>query len=346
MDIPVLIPAYNPDDSLLSLADRLIGRGFKDIVIVNDGSDRSCGDLFEKLEMTGHCHVLHHAVNLGKGRALKTGFNHICINFKGAKGVITVDADGQHLPEDAAKVAETFLANPDRLVIGARKFSRGTPLRSLIGNTITRYVFRLLIGKKLSDTQSGLRCIPLSMLPDLIRLEAERYEYEMNMLILAKANHTDIVEEQITTVYLDDNRSSHFNPLTDSMRIYFLLLRFFLSSVFASTVDFIVFASTYLFNNNILMSLVLARLVSGGLNFAMNKRLVFQSRQGTLLPLVKYFILFISLAGLSYVSIRTMSDLGINVIVAKIVAETVLFIASFTIQRDFVFASRQRDEVS
>jgi putative flippase GtrA len=193
------------------------------------------------------------------------------------------------------------------------------------------------VGRKISDTQSGLRCIPMSMIPYLIGLEGEKYEYEMNMLISTKTIHTDILEEEITTVYLDNNRSSHFNPLIDSMKIYFLLLRFAFSSIFASTIDFLVFTSTYLLYKNILIGMVLARAVSGGLNFYMNKSLVFHSQQGTARPLLRYFMLFIVLAVLSYTSIRTMSNFGISVILAKVLAETVLFLASFTIQRDFIF---------
>lgn len=343
MNIPVLIPAYNPDGTLLSLAADLINNGFEQIIIVNDGSDSSCDHIFEKLEKMGSCHVLQHAVNLGKGRALKTGFNYICLNFKDVQGVVTVDADGQHLPKDVAKVAEIFLKHPRKLVIGVRKFDRGTPLRSLIGNIITRHVFRFLVGKKLSDTQSGLRCIPISMVPDLLRLEGERYEYEMNMLISTKTDHTEIVEEEITTVYLDNNRASHFNPFIDSMKIYFLLLRFSFSSIFASTIDFIVFTTTYIINRDILTGMVVARLISGSVNFVMNKSLVFRSRQGTKRTLIKYLVLFIVLAVMSFLSIQTMANYGMNVILAKILSETVLFIASFTVQRDFVFSNSTND---
>jgi glycosyltransferase involved in cell wall biosynthesis len=338
MNIAVLIPAYNPEEPLLQLVEALTKLDFQRIVVVNDGSDPACRGIFDKLAGMKNCHVLHHAVNLGKGRSLKTGFNYCCVNFPDLPGIVTADADGQHLPEDICKVAAAFLDDPKSMFIGARTFAKGTPLRSLLGNTITRYVFRLIVGMGLTDTQSGLRCIPMGIVRDLIRLDGERYEYEMNMLISMKKNHISVREVGIATVYLENNRSSHFNPLIDSMRIYFLLLRFSFSSVLASGIDFIIFTVVYLLKGNVLTALVLARLVSGVINFLVNKNLVFHDRESAVVPLVKYFALFVALATLSYLSIQTMAGYGVNVIVAKIVAESVLFLASFTIQRDFIFA--------
>lgn len=337
MNITVLIPAYNPERPLLHLVETLLKRDFGPIVVVNDGSNPSCGDLFDQLSVMNRCHVLHHAVNLGKGRALKTGLNYCFIHFPEALGIVTADADGQHLPEDVCKVAEAFLDHPRSLVLGARTFAKGIPLRNLLGNLITRYVFRLLVGGKISDTQSGLRCLPMHFVPELLRLEGERYEYEINMLIVANKKRILIREVKIATVYLENNRSSHFNPLIDSMRIYFLLLRFSLSSLLAASIDFLIFSGLFLVSRNILTSLILARMVSGGVNFIVNKNLVFHSRQRSLAPLVKYFVLAVTLAGLSFISIRTLADFGMNVIAAKIVAESVLFFGSFAIQREFLF---------
>ncbi len=338
-NIAVLIPAYNPGKALVGLAEALGRFDFRQIVVVNDGSEPCFKEVFSSLETMLNCKVLHHAVNLGKGRSLKTGFNYCCRNFPDLQGIVTADADGQHLPEDIRKVSEKFLKNSRALIIGSRKFARGTPLRSLVGNVITRYVFRLLIGGNLSDTQSGLRCIPMDMVPDLIRLEGEGYEYEMNMLISAKKSRTRILEETISTVYLENNRSSHFNPFLDSMKIYFLLLRFSFSSLLAASIDFVIFSVAYMLRQDILEALVLARLVAGGVNFFVNKNLVFHDREKGVLPLVKYFILFITLGLLSFLSIRSLASIGINVLAAKILAESILFLASYTIQRDFIFVA-------
>lgn len=337
MTIIALIPAYNPDAQLIALVEGLLRSLSARIIVIDDGSSPASAQTFARLEELPGCEVLRHAVNLGKGRALKTGFNHCLVNVPDLAGVITIDADGQHLAEDVRKVVAAFLADPRALVIGARTFAAGVPLRSRFGNLLTRRIFRLLVGGRLTDTQSGLRCIPADLLPSLIALDGERYEYEMNMLIHAHKRGVVMSEVPIATVYLDNNRSSHFNPLLDSMKIYFLLLRFSFSSLFAGSIDFILFSLVYLLREDILTAMVVARLVSGGVNFMVNRSLVFHDREHPLRPLGKYFLLFITLAVLSYVSIRALADLGINVILAKVLVESLLFLASFTIQRDFIF---------
>lgn len=343
MNLPVLIPAYNPDEMLLEVARSLIQHGVQDILIVNDGSNPECAHIFKRLEAMKQCRVIHHAVNLGKGRAIKTGLNYFYLTFEDAPGIITADADGQHQTKDILKVAETFFDNPDSLIIGARRFDKRTPLRSLIGNIITKYIFRFLIGKKISDTQSGLRCIPRNAVLRFIKLEGEKYDYEMNMLISTKTHAMDVVEEKISTIYIGNNKSSHFNPVIDSMTIYFLLLRFAFSSFFASIIDFIIFAIIYGLSRNILAGIVFARLVSGNINFFVNRNLVFYSKENVTVTIVKYYTLFVVLGGLAFISVRTMSDFGMNVLLAKIVSETLLFIASFSIQRDFIFTGQKKE---
>lgn len=342
MNIAVLIPAYNPGKPLLSLVDSLIRLDFERIVIVNDGSEAPFNHIFEKLEQIRNCRVLRHAVNLGKGRALKTGFNYCYLNFPDIPGIVTVDADGQHLPEDVLKVSETFLNNQGKLVIGARRFGNETPLRSLIGNTMTRYVFRFLVGKKLSDTQSGLRCIPMNKIPYFLRMDGERYEYEMNMLISTKRDHTDIVEEGIRTVYVDNNKSSHFNPFIDSMKIYFLLLRFASSSMLASLLDFVVFTLSYKLSSNISLSIFVGRYTVGPMvNFAVNKSFVFHHKGDISRPLIKYFFSATVMGIFASFLIGAVSNrFSLSVISSKILVETCLFIVSFTIQRDYIFMSR------
>jgi hypothetical protein len=282
-------------------------------------------------------------VNLGKGRALKTGMNHVLLAFPEAAGILTVDADGQHLARDVAKVAARFAARPAALVIGSRRFGTGTPLRSRVGNVVTRHVFRVLAGRRISDTQSGLRCFPLSLAPLLLRLEGERFEYEMNVLLALGRAAVEVLEEPISTVYIEGNRSSHFRPLADSMKIYFLLIRFSCSSALAAVVDFLVFITAFRLGGSLLFSFVLARLVAGSLNFLVNRSLVFHSRAQIAATVARYFALFVTLGACAFLSIRALSDLGMNVVAAKALTETALFFASFAIQRDFIFAAPREE---
>ena len=345
MNIPVLIPAYQPDKTLSEVVSKLLETGFQNIIVVNDGSDEGSNAILESLRTTKGCVVLDHAVNMGKGRALKTGLNYFYLNFPEAEGVITADADGQHLPEDIMNVAREMKKNPDKLIMGARSFEKDIPFKSLIGNVLTRYVFYFLVGKKLADTQSGLRGISRRLVPALLNLEGERYEYEMNMLISTKVFNTEIEEVPIQTVYIEQNRASHFNPLTDSMKIYFLLLRFAFSSIFTSLVDFIVFTFTYAFNPNIGISIIIARLVASVINFTINKKFVFHSQTKNFDPIIKYYTLLVAMGTVAYISIETLTTrFFMNVILAKILTEGLLFLASFTIQRDLIFTSKPKNQ--
>ena len=155
-------------------------------------------------------------------------------------GVVTADADGQHLPDDIVRVAEKLFEWPDSIVLGSA-FRGDVPLRSRMGNAITRKVFNFLSGQRVRDTQTGLRGLPASALPDMLKLPGERYEYEMNMLLEAPRFGLKLREIGIETVYIDNNSGSHFNPLKDSWRIYKSILMFAASSMLAFVIDFVLF---------------------------------------------------------------------------------------------------------
>jgi glycosyltransferase involved in cell wall biosynthesis len=340
--VVVLIPAFKPDRKLVDLVEQLRACGFRDIIVVDDGSPAESAAIFEEMRSMPGCLLVRHECNRGKGRALKSGLACFLERYPEAAGVVTVDADGQHRAPDVLKVAESFLASPEAFVIGSRSFPAGTPLRSRIGNELTRRVFRWVVGLRLSDTQSGLRCFSRAAAPRLLELAGERYEFEMNVLAACPGLALPFREVGIETVYLDENRSSHFNPLLDSMRIYFLLLRFSASSLLAALVDFLVFAAVWGASSSILASLVAARLVSASLNFLVNRGPVFHSGERGARVVRRYAVLVAVLGALSYFGMRGLVELGLQVLPAKIVAETVLFLASFAVQRDYVFVGRQR----
>lgn len=221
----VLIPAWQPHASLVLLATDLCERGFGKLLIVDDGSTPDFGTIFDDIAGMPRTEVLRHIVNAGKGRSLKTGFQQL-LNAPGdLLGVVTADADGQHTPEDIEKIARALLAGSAQPVLGSRSFSQAVPWRSRLGNTLTRYVFKRLSGVSVADTQTGLRGLPLALLPELVALRGERYEYEMTMLAYLCRSGRRPLEVPVATVYLDNNRGSHFHPLWDSLRIYLVLLR-------------------------------------------------------------------------------------------------------------------------
>jgi len=216
----LVIPAYEPSDALVPLL-RELAPHFKAALTVDDGSRESVRAFAEAASVPGVT-VLRHAANRGKGAALKTAFAEIVSRHPGC-GAVTADADGQHLAKDVIAVAEALCAEngPEgggRMVIGARRFTgRGVPFRSRLGNLWTVGEFRLLTGRRVSDTQSGLRGIPAGTLPALMGIPGERYEYEIAVLVaMAKAGR--IVEVPVSTVYAAGNATSHYRPLADTWR--------------------------------------------------------------------------------------------------------------------------------
>jgi glycosyltransferase involved in cell wall biosynthesis len=223
--IAVLIPARHLEPALGPLVDSLLDAGIGSIILVDDGSPREDKEGFDSFALKDRVHLLHHGVNRGKGRALKTGTQYFLNTFPEFTGLVTADADGQHASEDILRVANALLASEDRAILGCRKFEGSVPIRSRFGNALTRTIFRLVSGFRVSDTQTGLRAFPASLLPGLAALRGERYEYEMTVLVFLYLHGNVPLEVPILTIYNENNRSSHFKPVRDSIRIYSVLLR-------------------------------------------------------------------------------------------------------------------------
>ena len=346
MDIVLVIPALNPDKTLLTLVGQLRRASSIPIVVVNDGSTPYYDNLFQTLDFQYGCVICRHPENRGKGAALKTGIREAVNRYPSCLGFVTADADGQHSAQDILRIATTLTALPGSLILGARSFSEGqAPFRSRWGNRVTSQVFRLLTGIRCGDTQTGLRGIPARFTRRCLEIGGDRYEYEMNVLMAAAREQVPLVEIPIKTIYLEGNRSSHFHPLLDSLRIYRNLLKFGLSSAASALVDLSIF--TILVQGGwggsprgILAATAAARVFSGCLNFLLNKGWVFSHKQGGGTAAVKYLFLFSAQLLCSWLLVNLFSVLRLNLTVAKMLADSGLFLISYYLQKHFIFAGR------
>lgn len=364
-NLPIIIPAYQPDAKLIDLLKQLKVQEPKGIiVIVNDGSSLSCDYLFTKAEQEFNCIIIKHEKNLGKGAALKTAFKYCLTNLPNIKGVITADADGQHLVKDIYKIKQAILNNPDTLILGVRDFTKHKiPFRSRFGNVFTKYFLFFFIRNFINDTQTGLRGIPFSFLDYLSTIDGDGYEYEMNMLMVTQAQGVPIIEATISTVYIENNRDSHFNPVLDSVKIYWMILKFGMSSASSALVDFLIFficmhsnlikfysLSTATkfglveklgFNQTgflIFCSLLIARISSVLFGFIVNYKVVFKARKYIVRSLFYYSLLAVSLFTCSFYGIKFLHfKFHINVLLAKVIVEMLLFILSFILQKKIIF---------
>ena len=337
-----LIPAYQPPPLLPQLVRDLAASGeMEAVVVVDDGSGPEYRGIFDEAEAEGAI-VLRHVVNLGKGAALKTGLNAAACRFPGHVGVVTADADGQHKVEDIVRTARALSSHPESLVLGVRDFGGGVPLRSRIGNILTRAVMRFVTGHAFSDTQTGLRGIPMDFVPELIRSAPNGYDFELDMLLRCRDARREVTEVPIETVYIDRNRGSHFNPLVDSMRVYFVFLRFAAVSMITAVIDNTVFLLLHHSWASVIGCQFASRAVAGVFNYSANKLEVFQSRTGNMAALPRYCFSVVAQGLVSYFLFVNLSRLlRIDVAVAKIAVETALFFASFIVQREFVFRGKR-----
>lgn len=222
MSVSALIPAYQPNELLLEVVEAVKKVGFSRIVVVNDGSRPECNAIFEQLDGVT---LLTHETNQGKGAALKTGLKYLHDTAQtGEVGVVTLDADGQHRAEDAWLCAQELEKHPEAMILGVRSFTRkGVPLVRMAGNVFTRVVFFVVVGRFIRDTQTGLRALPTSWIPELCSIDYNGYEYELEVLLYCRKR--PLRQVTIQTVYIGENESSHFNLWRDSVRIYWTLLK-------------------------------------------------------------------------------------------------------------------------
>ena len=360
--ITVVLPSLDPDEKLHAVIDGLLEYGFSDIILVNDGSKPENLHYFEA-EAAAHPDVitlLHHEVNKGKGAALKNAFRWFLENRPEGVGVVTVDGDNQHHPADTRACSENMMAT-GHLTLGCRDFNQAdVPARSSFGNKTTSAIFKIFVGMTISDTQTGLRAIPRDDLEVLVDVRGDRFEYETNMLLAMKEQGIPFDEVKIRTVYIEENKSSHFHPIRDSWRIYKLILAHFFRYTLSSIASFFV-DSGMVYLLTVLLPLadpmlgyastVGARVVSSMLNFFMNKKLVFKSQVSTGKAMVRYYALAIpQLLVQSLINQGLYTLLGISEdmpglrTLIHILVMTVLFVVSFTVQQRWVFAAKKREK--
>lgn len=358
--ISVVLPSLDPDEKLAAVIDGLLEYGFTDIILVNDGSKPENLPYFlDAAAQHPEIHLLHHEVNKGKGAALKTAFRYFLENRPDGVGVVTVDGDNQHHPEDTRACCEHMLET-GHCVLGCRDFTLDhVPSRSRFGNHTTSLVFKIFCGMTISDTQTGLRALPRDALEILVDVAGDRFEYETNMLLAFKTNAIPFDEVKIRTVYIEENKSSHFRVIHDSWRIYKLILahffRYTLSSLTSAVVDTVCYSLLGWLLAGFLRGFALtaaagvgARVISSLLNFFMNKKLVFKTHVDTGKAMLRYYCLALPqmaaqvLLTQGFYALFRISDRagGLRTLIYAIVMVALYFL-SYMIQQRWVFAPQK-----
>ncbi len=357
-EVTVILPSVNPDEKLLHMIHGLVEIGFEHIVVVNDGSQPEYMPCYDEAAQHPQVKILHHRGNRGRGASLKTAFSWVLNHCPQAVGVVTADGDGQYRPEDIRACALRMLKT-EKIVLGVRNFSAPkVPLRSRIGNRITRGVFRVFMGMNIADAQTGLRAIPIRELARVWDLSGNRYEYETKMLLTMKAQAIAFQQVKIHTIYVKKAKSDQFHPVLDSWRVYRPIFAHFFkyttNSLVSSTVDWILFVVLTGCLTGHLTGFALtavptlaARVVSALLNFWLNQKMVFQNQIPVKRALKRYAIMAVpqvlAQMGMTYV-IYSIFSIGPERVILRGVIHAlvmvILFCVCYVIQQRWVFAKK------
>ena len=355
--LAVVLPSFEPDYKIDIVIAELVQNKFETIIVVDDGSEGKYQEHFLKASNYPQVVVLHHDVNRGKGRALKTAFQYVLQNLPEVKGVITIDGDGQHLTKDILACGNEMLKEKDKVVLGCRDFSLpNVPPRSVAGNRFTSNAFCILFGIHLSDTQTGLRAIPREYLERFCSIPGERFEYETNMLLQMQRSGIAFCEKSIETVYDPEDYSSHYNAVKDSWKVGKVMLKFMLTGTGAKYVlsSLVSLAADYLIYFFLLNALgmkgeavyhLIATFLSSILNFAINKIWVFEKKGQFFRELISYYCICVPRTAIStlfssfIISAIKMANPGLAVLV-RVVVDGILFVASYFLQKRWVFKKK------
>ena len=334
----ILIPSYEPDNKLINVIDTIDRKRF-DIVLVDDGSGPNYQDVFNKVK--SKVHFISYKDNMGKGYALKTGINYIKEKYIKDYIIVTMDSDGQHKIEDAINLIDYLKEHKKEYVLGKRVRNEKTPLRSKIGNTITKFVFHLLTGINIYDTQTGLRAFTDNLTDFMLSIPGNRFEYEMNCLLQCSKNGIKMHEIEIKTIYYNKNKGTQFKTLRDSYLIYKDIIKFGVSSFLSFLIDYSLFALFSYFINQITICNVFARIISASFNFIINRKYVFKSDKKLYRSIVSYIVLAFGILVLNTLLLNILVyQLSIHKLLAKILVEILLFFISFIIQQRIVFKKK------
>ena len=344
MEKIALIPAYCPGSHLPELVKELKKENMR-VVIVNDGSGSNYDEVFDACKEDAQ--ILQQEPNQGKGAALRRGMQWIYENMPSDSIIVTVDADGQHAPQDCLRCVNAASLHPEALVLGVRNFNGSdVPARSHMGNALTAGIFHLFTGAYVSDTQTGLRAFHYSYLPIMLKVTGDRYEYEMNQLLMMVKEKIPFREVEIRTIYEDNNSSSHFHVFRDSFLIYKQLIHFAASSLSSFLVDYGLFTIFSLFlagSGSTIYANIAARVLSATFNYEVNRKIVFKDSQSRKSSLWRYAVLAAVILALNTAILSAfVYGLHWNVFLAKIITEILLFFFSWSIQKSFVFAHHMK----
>lgn len=211
----IVVPTYNNAPFLPEFLKELV-QATQEVIVVNDGSTDETPQLLKPYEE--QIHVVHHEQNLGKGMALRHGFEEAW--KKGYQYAITIDSDGQHLLKDLPQFLDELELQPGSMIVGARNMDQeGVPGKSSFGNRFSNFWYLVETFVKLPDTQSGYRLYPLQPISEM-KFYSTKFEFEIEVLVRLAWRGVPVTSVPVSVVYHNEQkRITHFRPFKDFFRI-------------------------------------------------------------------------------------------------------------------------------
>lgn len=224
--VAVVVPTLNNFKTIKAVAEDVLSHGYE-LVIVDDGSDAPVSDIVDI--QNDRLHFVKHEKNMGKGQAILTGAQKI--KELGYEYFVSMDGDGQHLASEVKKLADK-IETDNQIIIGSRNFDiDNVPKKSKVGRAFHNFWIRLNTGYKITDSLSGFRLYPVSILD--LNLKKRRFDFEVEVLVKHYWKHKKISDCVIECFYPDPaERVSHFDNYNDTMAIIVLHLKLLLVRVF------------------------------------------------------------------------------------------------------------------
>ena len=209
----LIIPLYNHEEKIADVVLGVLKLGWP-VFVVDDGSTDSS---YERIKAIDGIAILRHRENEGKGAAIRTGF---AAAAQVADWAVTIDADGQHHPEDVTHLIRAIPENQRPIIIGRREgmLTPDIPWTSRFGRQFSNFWVRLSGGPRMTDSQSGMRLYPLPEAMNL-KVKARRFQFEVEILVKANWRGIPVIEAPIRVTYQPGSgRVSHFRPFVDFLR--------------------------------------------------------------------------------------------------------------------------------
>jgi glycosyltransferase involved in cell wall biosynthesis len=221
--VAALIPAFQAEPWIAGVVERTRAQ-LATVLVVDDGSLDATG---RRAAFAG-AEVRRHAINAGKGAALRTGFRELL--ERGVDAVVTLDADGQHVPEQIPRLLEAWRIGAD-LVLGsrARQFREMAPLRRT-SNQLSSRAISFAAGVQFADVQTGFRLYGRDLL-ERVPIRGDRFDAESGVVVAAARAGFRLADVPIELARADGRSTSHYRPVVDSLRIAVTVIRARLSAL-------------------------------------------------------------------------------------------------------------------